>query len=76
MPGLNAALGGGVPLGGPGTVRRGMPAQPATLAQTAYGGGASVQQGKGGLELWHLGAAAPIAAGLYLAFTWWTLPRR
>jgi hypothetical protein len=59
-------------LGGPGTVRQ-TPAQPATLAATVYGG-SSPQAGSGGVQLWHLGAAAPLVAAAWLVFLRWSLP--
>ena len=71
MSGLKLGVGGGLRLGGvPAT------AQPATIAQTAYGQEVSPNaSAMSGVQPWHLGVAVPIAAVAWLAFLRWSLPR-
>ena len=69
MSGLKLGVGGGLRLGGvPAT------AQPATIAQTAYGGG-SAPTDNGGLQFGHYATAVPTASLLFLTWVRWSLPQ-
>ncbi len=71
MPGLNFGIGGGARFGGAGTTIAQQ--QPARISQVAYGGGTAATTGSG-VQLWHAGVGAGVAATAWLMFLRWTLP--
>jgi hypothetical protein len=68
MGGLNLGVGGRLTLGGPTRT-----IAPATIAQTAYGGGAAPTN-QTGIQRWHLAVAVPVASLIWLGFLRWSLP--